>query len=229
MGFGNIFDNDPDAPKSDFVDDIVGRFRSGAQVNRRPLALQEWRITTGDPTVADALADLLGGSPQEWETESEERLEVYTEANSVAVILDGPSAVSTSMVLWGQRGKIRECDGATQRGEDGQPGEPCACPSSVKDRKAAAEKGTGCQPSIGIYFRLADLPDLGRFKYFSGSWSMAAEIGKAEEDLAKVEGPALGTLSIVEVKWETPKGSGKFRQFYKPVLKITGPAPAEEG
>ncbi|WP_286689674.1 MULTISPECIES: hypothetical protein [unclassified Aeromicrobium] len=40
--------------------DIVGRFRSGYQANDRPVALQNWRITSGDPEVADKVADQFG-------------------------------------------------------------------------------------------------------------------------------------------------------------------------
>ena len=46
--------------------DVVGRFRSGHQINKRPAALSEWRVTTGDPEVAEKIHDILGGdAPQE--------------------------------------------------------------------------------------------------------------------------------------------------------------------
>ena len=67
--------------------DIVGRVRSGAQIQGRPVALQEWRFTTGDPKVAQAVADKYGGEPKPWETTTEESLEVMTTAGSLAVVL----------------------------------------------------------------------------------------------------------------------------------------------
>jgi hypothetical protein len=224
VGFKKIYEQDPDAAPRQFSDDVVGRFRSGAQQNGRPLALSEWRITTGDPDVADAVAERFGGTPEEWETSTEETLEVYTETAAVEVILDGPDAIRTSMVLWGQKGKIRECDGVDQVPlVDGQPSQPCACPSKVSDRKEAAKAGHGCAPSIQVYFRLAEDPTLGRFKFFSGSWSMASEIDKAEEALAEVGGPALALLSLVLVEYTTK--AGRDVSFTKPVLSILGPAP----
>jgi hypothetical protein len=219
-----IYDQDPDAGPQKFSDDIVGRFRSGAQVNGRPMALQEWRITTGDPDVADAVAALLGGEPGEWETTTEESIEVYSNAAAIEVILDGADAIRTSMVLWGQKGKIRDCDGIEQKPlTDGAPVQPCACPSNVRDRKEAAKAGHGCEPSIQVYFRLAEDPDLGKFKFFSGSWSMAAEISEAEKALSSIDGPALGLLSLVLVEYTTK--AGRDVSFTKPVLSIIGPAP----
>ncbi len=215
-----IFDVDPDAAPRKPLDDLVGRFRSGALVQGRPMALTEWRFTTGDPDVAKAVADLLGGEPAEWDTPTEEVLEVYTSATEVDVILDGPSAVKSGMVLWGRNAMIRSCDGVTQKD-----GSACACPQKITERKEASKAGTGCDPSIQVYFRLADLPDLGKLRFMSGSWSMAAEIGEAEEKLAKIDGPALGKLTLVPVNYTTK--AGREVSYTKPVLTVTGPAPSD--
>lgn len=212
-----VFDVDPDSKPKKFDDgDLVGRFRSGAQQNGRPMALTEWRITTGDPEIADAVADLFGGKPDTWETKTEENLEVYTDTGEVSVILDGPSAVKTGMVLWGRKGKVRECDGVTQKD-----GAACVCPQTVKERKEAASAGTGCDPSIMIFFRLADSPELGKFRFMTGSWSMLKEITKAQDALDEIGGPAKATLKLEHVEYES---NGTKRAFTKPVLTIEGPA-----
>lgn len=216
-----IFDVDPDAkPKSQFSDDIVGRFRSGAQINKRPVALEAWRVTTGDPEVAAAVQGLFGGDePAPWETQAEDNLEVYTEATTFDVILDGPQSVKTSMVLWGRNALIRSCDGVTQTDDKRS---PCVCPQAVSERKEAAKAGTGCEPSIQVYFRLADDPDLGRFKFFSGSWSFAGEVGTAEAALEKIDGPARASLTLEVVEYTTK--TGREVRYTKPVLKVLGPA-----
>ena len=214
-----IFDVDPaEAERGKKFDDgdLVGRFRSGAQVNGRPMALTEWRVTTGDPEIASSIADLFGGKTSEWETKTEENLEVYTEAGEVKIILDGASAVKTGMVLWGRKGKVRECDGVTQKD-----GSACVCPQTVKERKEAAQAGNGCDPSIMIFFRLADAPELGKFRFITGSWSMLREIGKAQDALDEIGGPAEAVLKLEHVEYES---NGAKRAFTKPVLVVTGPA-----
>lgn len=215
-----IFDVDPDArPKKRFADDVVGRFRSGAQINGRPLALEEWRVTTGDPEVAETIHDLMRGqAPQEWQTQGEDNIEVYTSSSSVEVILDGPDALKTGMALWGRNGLIHACDGETTT--DGTP-----CPmagKTVQERKEAAKAGYGCEPSIQVYFRLAEDPGLGKFKFFSGSWTFAAEVDEPEAALDRIGGPARATLSLEVVEYTTK--AGRDVRYTKPVLKVHGPA-----
>jgi len=216
-----IFDVDPGAAPKKGSDDLVGRFRSGALVQGRPMALSDWRFTTGDPDVANVVAAAMGGSPAEWETPTEENLEVYTTSTSFDILLDGPGAVRTGMVLWGRNAMIRSCDGVTQKD-----GSACACPQKVTDRKEASRAGTGCDPSIQIYFRLAAAPELGKMRFMSGSWSMAGEIGVAEAALEALGGPAIATLELVPVSFTTK--AGKEVNYTKPVLTIKGAAPAAE-
>lgn len=215
----NIFKVDPNAKSQRFSDDIVGRFRSGAQVNGRPLALEEWRVTTGDPEVAKAVQDMLGGDdPQEWATQTEETLEVFTKSKTLEVVFDGPGAIRSGMVLWGRNGIIHQCDGEVTT-------EGTACPQAgktVKERKEAAKAGHGCEPNIQVYFRLAEDPDLGKFKFFSGSWTLAEDIGDAEAALERIDGPARGTLTLEVVEYTTK--AGQHRRFTKPVVKVKGPA-----
>lgn len=217
-----IFETDPEAapkpPRPKFADDLVGRFRSGYQLNNRPATLEAWRVTTGDPDVAEAIGDLLGGDAQEWAAKGEDNLEVFTEADSVEIILDGHNAIQSEMVLWGSNGPIRKCNGVEQLGDDA--GEDCVCPAAFADRKTHAEKGKGCKPNISVHFRLADAPDLGVFKFVSGSWSLARDIGPAEDKLAEIDGPARAKLSLVVVEYEA---QGKARKFTKPVVEILGP------
>jgi hypothetical protein len=213
-----IFETDPGAaPKPRFADDIVGRFRSGYQVNGRPATLEAWRVTTGDPKVATALLELLeGDEAQEWDTRGEDNLEIFTKAQSVKILLE-PSAIRTEMVLWGRAGAIRKCDGVEQMGENA--GKACECPHAFAERKEAAKRGTGCQPSIGLVFRLADAPDLGKFRFSSGSWSLVKDIGAVEAALEKVEGTAVATLTLTPVEFES---GGQQRRFVKPVIDIIG-------
>lgn len=220
----NIFGRDGDESskkRSKFADDVVGRFRSGHQLNRRPVALSEWRVTTGDPEVADSVRRLLGGDkPAKWETQGEDNLEVFTDAQQVDIIIDGPSSVRSSMVLWGRNGKlIRACDGVQQK-DDAK--SDCACPQTLAELKAESKDGTACEPSIQIVFALADDPDLGLFRFQSGSWSLAEDINTVEKKLAEIDGPAAATLALEVVEFTTK--AGEHRKFTKPVVKVIGPA-----
>ncbi|MEV0267739.1 hypothetical protein AB0H43_03105 [Hamadaea sp. NPDC050747] len=214
-----IFETDPEAaPKPRFADDLVGRFRSGYQINNRPATLEAWRITTGDPDVAHIVNTRFGGKgAQEWETQGEDKLEVFTTAPKIKVILDGPSAIRQEMVLWGRAGAIRKCDGVEQTLDEAA-GQPCACPSTFAERKDAAKKGTGCQPSITVYFRLADDPELGRFKFASGSWSLVKDLVGVMAKLDQYDGPVTAWLKLERVEPKSPTG----RSFVKPVIEIVG-------
>lgn len=220
-----LWDADPDSapkPRTNYENDVVGRARSGHQINNRPVALSKWRFTTGDPDVAEQLQEALGGEePQEWAATGEDNIELFTEADSLDIIIASAKSVRSEMVLWNRNNKaIRRCDGVTQ-GEPAE-GKPCACPSAFADRKAAATEGTGCQPQITIWFKFADMPGLGTFKFSTGSWSMVKDIGPEEEKLAAIDGPARATLSLQLVEYTTQ--AGKNVSFTKPVLKVLGPA-----
>lgn len=223
-----IFQNDPatsSAPRQSFRDDVVGRFRSGYQLNNRPAALTDWRVTTGDPDVASAIYDLLGGDqPQEWEARGEDNLEVFTASPSIEIILDGPKAIRQKMILWGRNGKpITSGDGETL--DDGTP-DPDAH-LSLQERKEKARQGIGAEPQIEIYFRLAESPDLGIFKFQSGSWSMASDLAhfEIEDELADLSsdsesGKVRARLTLEEVSFIAKNGprAGQNVQYTKPVL-----------
>lgn len=197
----NIFAN-AEAPSRSSNSDIVGRFRAGRQLQGRPMSLDTFRITTSDPDVADQAAELLGAveGPQEWDTKTDEVFEVITEAESVDIILQGEYAISSEMVLWGRKGKVRQCDGATQVN-----GKPCECPQEYGERIEAAKEGTGCEPSISLLFSLADAPDLGRFRFQSGSWTLANMVAEWEEAFAATGHSATATLTLQE---RTRKATG---------------------
>ena len=199
--------------------DIVGRVRSGAQVQGRPVALQEWRFTTGDPDVAAAVAEKYGGTPQEWVTTTEESLEVMSSAGSLPVII---TTIQSEFVLWGRGSTpIRSCDGATQKDDSAS---ACVCPSDVKDHKEAARAGSACQPSVRVTFRLADLPDLGLWRVNSASWQLAGEVNAAEEALKAAGGETEAVIRLELVEYTTKNGRNV--SYTKPVIEIPAPAVA---
>ena len=235
--FGKNPDAQPSARKGNaFRDDVVGRFRSGHQINGRPAALSEWRVTTGDPEVADKIHEILGGdAPQEWEARGEDNLEVFTASGEVEIILEGTKALRQQMVLFSRAGKlIYASDGETITYPEDQKGDPDPdAELAFQERKAKARDGLGAEPQIEVYFRLAEDPDLGIFKFQSGSWSMASDLayddteGNLRDAIADSEdGKARATLKIEEVSFVAKNGprAGQTVRYNKPVLKIKGAA-----
>ncbi|MER5260430.1 hypothetical protein [Streptomyces sp. NPDC002855] len=220
-----IFATDPNAkpkPRQTFADDTVGRLHSGRSVDGEPEALNEWRISTGDPVVAQSVAQLFGGEPIETDSTSENFIDVFTDRKSIPVVLDGPDAIYADMKLWNRNKLVHHCDGSVFLSPEERAGKVCGCPELFAERKAAAKDFLGPSPSITVTFRLADDPDLGVFKFQSGSWTLASVLHEYENDLEAVDGPALADLVLELVEYTVKKGPNKGRNvsYVKPVVRV---------
>ncbi|MFE5159123.1 hypothetical protein ACFRNT_11425 [Streptomyces sp. NPDC056697] len=231
-----IWETDPESKPMarQFSDDFVGRFRSGRLVGKQPEALNEWRVTTGDPVVADTLAALLGGSPEEWDTDKEDNIEVLTDSASVEIIIESSDKIDASMKLFGMSGLVHHCDGVEFLSPEEDKGQKCGCPPLLQDRKDKAKSGRGPKPSIDIQFKLADAPHLGLFRFNSGSWELVKTLHTVLEDVDKASGreydaddkvsvqgvPVRATLSIENVSYTTK--AGRDVSYNRPVVKVLG-------
>lgn len=218
-------------PRQSFKDDVVGRFRSGHQLSGRPAALSEWRVTTGDPQVAEGVLDLLGGDPvQEWEARGEDNLEVFTASKEVEIIIDGPKGLRQQMILWGRNNKpIQISDGETLSFPEDQKGLPDPDATlSFQERKQKARDGFGAEPQIELYFRLAEAEDLGIFKFQTASWSLASDLAYfgVDEELEAAGGPVRAVLGLEEVSFVAKNGprAGQTVSYTKPTVKIKSAA-----
>lgn len=222
-----ILDSDPDSRPKVRSSDYVGRFRAGMQLNDRPVSLAEWRVTTGDPAVADQIAASFGGAVEEWNTTKADRLQVLTDHAEVPVVVDSADDVTFRMALFGANGKpSHACDGVEFiDSEDPRFGKECGCPTSLAERKAAAKAGYGPKPDNGIVFRLAGLEGLGKFRLSSASWDFMKAIEGVWADLDAIEGPAKCTLRLELVSFTTKSGIDV--NYRKPVLVVNGPADVE--
>ncbi|WP_369147077.1 hypothetical protein [Streptomyces sp. R44] len=228
----SIFALDPDAkPKTrNFADDVVGRFRSGRLVGKQPESLNNWRVTTGDPAVAAEIAKLMGGEPEDWETEKEDNIEVLSTSPSVEIIIENADSLDASMKKFGFQGIEHHCDGAVYLTDDDAElvGTPCGCPTTVEKRKEYAKSGKGPKPSIDLTFKLADAPELGKFRFNSGSWSLVDVLGDVFADIDRIGGadeetgvkgsPVLASLTIEHVAYTTK--AGRDVAYNKPVIKV---------
>ena len=195
--------------------DVVGRFRSGHQINKRPISLKEWRVTTGDPDVAEAIRESLGGDDvSTWETKREDNLEVFTTATEVDVILEG---IEVETVAWLPQGKTKGfmCKGVPYESEERK---PFVCTErDYANKQEHEDAGHVCVPKVKVRFRLADNPDLGVFDFESGAWSLLSQVGYILGDMNRYETDAvLATLGLEFVDL------GPDKKFTKPVITVTG-------
>jgi hypothetical protein len=227
-----IWDTDPDAaPKerASYADDTVGRFRSGRLVlvngKETPESLNEWRVTTGDPVVADRIAELMGGEPESWVTDKEDNLQILTDSASVQIVIE-PDGVDASFKQFVPgAGMVHHCDGYEYLSPDEDKGKACGCPSLVAERKFEAQKMRGPKPSIDITFRLADDMGLGIWRFNSGSWSLVNELGKLFAELDKYPGQQIrASLTIKNVSYVPSKGprAGQTVSYNVPDIRIFG-------
>ncbi|MFF1487872.1 hypothetical protein ACIGZH_34775 [Streptomyces sp. NPDC058319] len=198
----------------------VGRFHSGRVVEGRPQALDTWRVTTGDAEVAARVAGLLGGRPQPNEGGEGLTHEVLTKTETVRVLLEGPDAVASHMVLWGSKGIVHRCDGLEFVSPEEKKGQPCGCPPLLADRRLAAREGRGPSPSISLTFRIAAEPALGEFRFVSGSWQLAVQLADLADALERVDGPAVCDLTLELVVCTTK--AGRSACYRKPVVTVLG-------
>lgn len=238
MGALKIFDTDSakavDRVQQDFSNDIVGRFRSGYVINGKPRALDAFRVTTGDPDVAERVHELLGGDePQEWteaiEAGREESLEVFTAASKVKVILDGDEPIRSKMVLRNMNGEIvRSGDGQVLDYPEEVAGQPDPqAGQTFRERKEAARAGMGAKPETSVFFRLAADEDLGKFRFQTGSWDFVSDLHYYDtlEKIREITADGLrveAVLGLEEVSFKAKNGkrAGQTVRYTKPTLEI---------
>jgi hypothetical protein len=210
--------DDEAVESSKYADDLVGTFRTGHQDARgNPKSLTEWRVTSADPDVVAAVAEQLGGDPQEWDNEREP-LEVFTDAATITVVVE-PGAIKSGFALWGRQSLVSRCDGevVTYAGEDSdkREGDPCDCAGKSPEERRKAAKNFGCKPDVSIVFALASSPNLGKFRFRSGSEILLKDIQDVEEAVNASEEAVTLTLTLEKVKSKTTG-----REYTKTVVKL---------
>lgn len=220
-----------EAPKQ-FSEDLVGRIRTGTQLNNRPMSLTTFRLTTGDPTVATEFAEQYGGVPEEWATTKEDNIEVISTTTKLEIQL--LSLSSGYRLFTATNNLLRACDGITQ-----QDGSPCWCKtqySTQKEMNDANKQGVACGPVVKATMKLKDLPELGVFYFESQSkmlslgdpeWKrnktedgevFSEKIEVAETALKEAGGTADATLEMIGVSYTN--NNGQSFSYTKPVLTV---------
>lgn len=213
-----------------YTDDTVGRLHSGYMDESdpkkpKPVSLSEWRVSTGDKVVADAVAELFGGTPVEnEESQSENFIDVFTSATKIPVIIE-PDGIYWDMKQWINGKLVHHCDGynfLSHPRDESLIGTPCGCPVLFAERRQAAKDYQGPNPSIKVTFRLADDPELGLFSFQTGAWTLFKVLHESEGALEDVGGTATGELELEYVEYTPTKGPmrNKLVSYTKPNILI---------
>ncbi len=199
-----------DTPSSD----VVGTIRTGKMDARSntPYSLEAFRFTADHPDITKKLAELYGGKPDEWETAKPDKYELLSEASSLLVEV---RHFDSEFILWGANKPIRVCDGQTQKDEDG---DPCQCPGDYWEHREMAAKGKACKPNVSSKLILVDAPELGMFKFQSGSWLLASDVTEIEAYLADSAHGSQMEFSIET--YETKQGQTRQRPRFNPVKEL---------
>lgn len=208
--------------------DVVGRFRSGYQIDGVPASLSNFRITTGDAKLAKAIAKALGvdkalaEGPQEWDAAGEDYIEVFTSTGSVNIILASPNDYRSSLVrrtkdgdfMYATDGEVILAVGDDYEDEF-QVGDPDPqIDQDLDTRKAKAKKGLGSSPDIRVKFTIEGHEAWGVFEFRSGGWSLVHN--DPEPKLRRLpEGPIKAQLKLTTVE-------GKKFTWTKPELIVRG-------
>ena len=201
--------------------------------------LGNFRLTSADAGVLEEAAALYGGTVQRWdgpnaptnEHGGHTQWELYTESNSLQVVVPSLLAVDISYERWvrGARGCILRCDGNyISRAEDKSLlGLACLCPLDDRERAALAkERGNkACQRILRLKVLLPELSGLGVWRLQTMGHYATAELNGTLALLQSLGAPSLfrAVLRLEErtQKGEDEHGKATTFQFAVPVLVPT--------
>lgn len=187
----------------------LGRIRSGEKSSRgNPMALDTWRLTTGNRSLLDAAAALWGGEVKAWAgAATSDQWELTTATASLPIsIPPGREPVSQWMEQWTAGGCTHRCDTRRNTITD----EPCSC--EMDD--------PACKPTTRLSVMLPDLPDLGVWRLETHGWNAAQELPGTIQliEAAAARGAFLeGTLRLEQ---RMSVRGGQTRRFSVPVIDL---------
>lgn len=185
----------------------LGRIRLGNQVatqngGTRPNKLDKFRFTSASERFITELATLYGGEARPWDNNGKPEWEVFTEAQSIPMIVV-KGGLSQWMETWSGGGCVHRCDGEQQ-----VDGTVCD-PNDPKHQNA--------KPTTRLSGMLPELEAIGVWRLESHGWNAAAEI-PAIAELAQFVGDLVpANLHLMERRVVK---DGKTSRFVVPVLDL---------
>lgn len=202
----------------------IGRIRIGAQDGRRPTKLEHFRFTSQRPDLIERIAGLYGGTPRAWTNDrSTDRWEVFTEADSIEVLVPPPgpnrSVLSQYYEQWNAGGCTYRCDGEYAEKADGKILDrpiPCVC----ADRgQVGADRDCAAHTRVSVI--IPALGELGQWRLDTGGWNAAEEMAGIAQFLDTATSLGYSVPCILYIDKRTRKvldGKAETLNFVVPVL-----------
>lgn len=223
--FDNLFNADQaDTGKSKY-EPPVAKLTAGMQTaSGAPKNLSTWRITSEDHNILSAVSELFGGEVRSFKTPRASGEHVITNAHDIEAIVDGPDDVEVAAILWENSRPAHKCDFRVflNGTGTGTPGEPCGCGDyTLRELKRRAKDGEGPSPSMRIDFRLAQDPELGKFRFQNGSWGLAKNIDAFRDAVVAAGEPVVALISKAYRSFED-QDTGELVEYREIVPTVTG-------
>lgn len=198
----------------------LGRIRIGHQVEgtrrdgstyTRPEKLDRFRLTSQSKALLDKVAELYGGTVEEWTPRGGvQQWEVVTDAKRIPILVP-PQPVTQWHEAWRASGCVHRCDGYTEM----ITGEPC-------DPEDPDHKEALTRPTTRLNVVLRNVEGLGVWRLESHGWNAAMELPDAAAFLERAGGYIEGHLALEERKsiGENQKGEAETRKFMVPIIEI---------
>ncbi|MFJ4791183.1 hypothetical protein [Streptomyces sp. NPDC088794] len=171
--------------ETSLAEEVVGRFWA-TEPTALSVPLPGWLLVTEDEAVAVTVARLYDARRRSPRLSANDR-ELLLSAERIPILLDEGSYVVTRLILGDDIDPAHVCDGTTFLDPMAQTGEPCGCPGSLADRRAAARSGSGPKPDVKLCFRLTEAPEIGMFLFTSSSWPFFESVRRAVSDRANTK------------------------------------------
>ena len=182
-----------------------GRIRMGRKEGKRPVKLDNWRLTSTDKTALEEAATIFGGTVGVW-TERPGEWELITDVSELPVMLLPGQTISQWMELWSGGGCQRRCDGANDTISDG----PCRCDPDEPQ----------CKPYTRLNVMLPDLRSLGMWRLDSTGWNAAAELAGTAEFLEQATARGVLLPARLRIDQRVQVKDGQTKKFGVPVIDV---------
>lgn len=182
-----------------------GRIRMGRKEGKRPVKLNNWRLTSTDKTALEEASTLYGGTVKAWAERAGE-FELITDVSELPVMLLPGQTISQYMELWSGGGCQRRCDGAHDTISDG----PCLCDADEPE----------CKPITRLNVMLPDLRSLGMWRLDSTGWNAAAELAGTAEFLEQATARGVLLPARLRIDQRVQVKDGQTKKFGVPVLDV---------